>query len=550
MAEKPTYQELERRIEALENKKLESDRLDNLLIYQDLRKNEESYRAILDNAPYSIVITRLSDSVILHVNEAFIHRSGYRLEDVVGRTGVSLNIYADPSDRKRLMDIFHREGQVSNEHLFMITKDGRRLESLISMSPICFKGEDCMVSMTVDIHELKRTQRALEESEARFRAIFESAADPIFLNDMQTGRFIDVNFAACHHLGYDKGELMKMSLEEIRGPGAFNPIAHFKKHRGQDESLFFESTHRRKDGSAAIVEVSCQPMMHRNKIILLSIIRDVTSRKQAEVELARYRQKLEKMVNERTFQLKEARSELVTKEKMAVLGQLTATVSHELRNPLGVIRSSNFFLQRKIKNRDEKVDKHFKRIDEQISLCEAIVADLLAYTRGSDVNLVKKNISSWLLEVIEQLAEQKNIVVKLQMASDLPEVPHDEEKMRRVLLNLLINAGQAVNAKAETMQAEGRDYSPQVRLEIYPEIEGIAIVVSDNGVGMDAETKGHAFEPLFTTRARGTGLGLAIVKKIVEDHGGSLTLKSRPGEGTQIKFLLPFAGHEKPADKT
>ncbi len=534
LQEQALFQEISRRL---------TDGLSSLLVYQDLHKSEESYRTVLNTAPYSIVITRLSDSAILQVNEAFTQRIGYTMEEVAGRSALEMNIYADPSDRKHLMDKFRRAGHVTNEQIVFNTKYNRLIENMISISPIRFRGEDCIISMTVDIHELKMTQRALEESEARFRTIFETAADPIFLNSLETGAFIDVNYAACNHLGYDKEEIMKMSLADINDAGAFDPIAHFKKRRMKDESSFFESTHIRKDGSKAIVEGSSRTLRHQDRVILLSIIRDITLRKQTEAELARYRKNLEKMVNERTAELKAAQNELVKKEKMAVLGQLTATVSHELRNPLGVIRSSNFFLQRRFKDQDAKTDKHFKRIDEQISLCDAIVNDLLEYTRGRDIKLSEKNLSPWLLEVIEQLQEQENIKIDVQLDPALPAVLHDEEKMRRVILNLLINASQAVKAKAGAVDGESRGFTPQIRIDIYREHQGILIRVSDNGIGMDDQTKHHAFEPLFTTRSRGTGLGLAIIKKIVEDHGGDLNLESQPGEGTRVEFRLPLGSH-------
>ncbi len=536
LQEQTMFQEISRRL---------ADGLSSLLVYQDLQKNEESYRTILSTAPYSIVITRLSDSKILQVNAAFTRRIGYAFEEVVGHTAVELNIYSDPADRKRLIEIFRRDGHVSNEQIVFNTKFNRPLESMVSMSPIHFKGEDCIISMTVDIHELKMTQRALEESEARFRTIFETAADPIFLNSLETGAFIDVNPAACNHLGYGKDEIMNMSLADINDADAFDPIAHFKKHGMKDESSFFESTHIRKDGSKAIVEGSSRTLWHQDRIILLSIIRDITQRKQTEAELARYRKNLEKMVNERTAELKAAQNELVKKEKMAVLGQLTATVSHELRNPLGVIRSSNFFLQRKFKDHDAKTDKHFRRIDEQISLCDTIVNDLLEYTRGRDIKLSERHLSPWLLEVIEQLQEQENLRIDVQIDPTLPAMLHDEEKMRRVILNLLINASQAVKAKTDAVDGESSEFTPQIQINIFKKNQSILIRVSDNGIGMDDETRQRAFEPLFTTRSRGTGLGLAIVKKIVEDHGGHLTLESQPGEGTIIELHLPLGGPGK-----
>ncbi len=380
----------------------------------------------------------------------------------------------------------------------------------------------------------------LQKSEARFRIIFETAADPIFLNDMETGGFLDVNQAACRHLGYEKKDFQSMSISDINAADTFDFHSYFTKDQNKDESLFFESRHVRKDGTVAIVEINSQQMLHQGRKALLSIVRDVTPRKQIEAELSQYRINLETMVSERTAQLKVTQDELIKNEKLAVLGQLTAIVSHELRNPLGVIRSSNFFLQRRFKStEDKKAEKHFKRIDEQISHCNTIVADLLEYTRRSTTNISRQNLLSWLKEVVEQIKEQEGVDIGLQTPDDLPPVPHDPEKMRRVIINLLNNSVQAVTAKVDSSAENTGTFTPHIDIEVGLNDDHLTITICDNGIGMPPETHRQAFEPLFTTRSRGTGLGLSIVKKIIEEHNGTISMKSRAGEGTKISLDLP-----------
>ncbi len=518
-----------------------STRIDALKSTQKaLAEREDNYRTILELAPFSITISKRFDGTFLQVNKTFTERSGFSAEEVIGRTPLDIRLYANPFDRQRLIDILTKNGHVDRIEIPFRAKDGQIIENLVSMTNFRFHGEDCIISMSVDISALKEAQRALEESEARFRTIFETAADPIFLNDMTTGRFLDVNRAACLHLGYDRSEFETMVLNQITSPHTTDPFSRLAASSLKNDRLFIEALHIRKDGSQVEVEVSAQQMMQRDRQVLLSIVRDVTQRKQTERELANYQKNLEQMVSERTLALKQAQEELIKKEKLAVLGQLTATVSHELRNPLSVIQSSNFYLRRKVTERNEIIDKHFKRIDEQVFHCDTIVGELLEYTRGRMATLMTQNIEPWVIQVVEQIQEQEKVDIRLDMEQNLPPIAHDGDKMRLVLINLLNNAIQAANAMAEDAGPKRLAYHPQIDVLVARKGYDLSITVRDNGIGMDDITRQKAFEPLFTTKSRGTGIGLANVKRIVEEHGGTVQIQSRPGEGTSVEVVLHY----------
>ncbi|HMK33890.1 MAG TPA: ATP-binding protein [Desulfomonilaceae bacterium] len=259
-----------------------------------------------------------------------------------------------------------------------------------------------------------------------------------------------------------------------------------------------------------------------------------------EALLTHHAADLEEKVQERTRDLKVAQEELIKSEKLAVLGQLTAIVSHELRNPLGVIRSSVYFLTRKFTEPDEKTRKHLDRIEHQVDLCDSIIGELLEYTRGRRSAVVKGEINPWLDDVLDQFNTSKQVMLTRELAPGLPSVHFDEEKMRRVIINLVENAVQAVSAR-ESAGEEKDSYNGQVKVSTAPSSKGVLIHVVDNGLGMDKETARRAFEPLFTTRARGTGLGLAIVRKIVEEHGGTVAMRTALKHGTTVSVELPAA---------
>lgn len=185
--------------------------------------------------------------------------------------------------------------------------------------------------------------------------------------------------------------------------------------------------------------------------------------------------------------------------------------------------------------------KHFKRIDEQVTLCDAIVSELLEYTRGRNVFLVREDIRPLLKQVIEQSCEDNIVPIGLEQSGDFSAVPHDPEKMRRVFITVIDNAIQAIKAQQRFAKDVARRYDPAISIHATMQTDHVIIAVPDNGVGMNAETLEKAFEPLFTTRARGTGIGLANVKKIISEHGGEVFLESRLGEGTRVTIRLPCA---------
>jgi signal transduction histidine kinase len=127
-------------------------------------------------------------------------------------------------------------------------------------------------------------------------------------------------------------------------------------------------------------------------------------------------------------------------------------------------------------------------------------------------------------------------------AADLPDLDHDRIKLQQVVINVLDNAIQAVKARGDACHQEKKAYEPEILVALRVESGNMILKISDNGMGMDPETRALAFEPLFTTRARGTGLGLANAKKIVREHGGEITLASQPGRGTTVSIQLPVGG--------
>jgi len=392
----------------------------------------------------------------------------------------------------------------------------------------------------LDITVRQQAKEALLESEEKYSSLFQDSIDGIIIHDVD-GNIVDANQRILDLFGYSDSEFASIKLPSLHPHNALRKSKWAFETIAQQGFVRFEIEFRKKNGKVFPAEVSSSQFNIGKRRVIQGIVRDISERKRAEEELKKYRGHLEELVEERRRELKTAQEELVKRERLAVLGQLTATVSHELRNPLGVIRSSAFYLQRKLSDPDEKTLKHFLRIDSQINTCDAIISDLLEYTRSLPADKTMVEITRWLRQLLDVFCETANVKVIFQSALDLPPVSFDPEKMQRVVLNLLTNAVQAVAERK--VQAQKKDDAYQVRIHVHTwrEDDHVVIQVEDNGIGMDDEIRNRAFEPLFTTRAKGTGLGLAIVKKIVKEHNGSVSLESKLQEGTKIQILLPLS---------
>jgi signal transduction histidine kinase len=259
----------------------------------------------------------------------------------------------------------------------------------------------------------------------------------------------------------------------------------------------------------------------------------------ADAEIRVLNVDLEHRVKLRTAELQAAQEEIVRRERLSVLGQLTATVAHELRNPLSAIRNTLFTVKEAVGADRGDLDRPLGRMERSILRCDRIINDLLDYTRAQDVRRRALNADAW---VSETLAEQ-SIPADIALTSDLgaPDcrISFDSERMRRVIVNLIDNAVHAMS-----------DRPAPRRIAIASGFDGEAyrLTIADSGTGIAPDILPRIFEPLFSTKPFGTGLGLPTVKQIVEHHGGEIAIDSAPGQGTRVVIRLPGIVREQRAD--
>ena len=506
---------------------------------QALKESETLYRAIFEHAGFGMTLTDLRTGEIVKANKKACEDLGYTPEELIGKNSESYFTVSTGDLQGTVIKSLLKEGGWTGIAK-LVTKKGSIKEILNSSVLVTIGGKKYSHAIRVDMSEQKRVEKALRESEARFRSIFETAADPIFLTDLENRKIIDVNPAVRRYLGYAKEALLGRTMNDITAVDAVADAEVMIENLRKHGKYFYESIHIDHKGKEIFVEISSRIIQQKGEEIILSYVRDITQRKKIEDELAKYRSRLEYLVKERTQKLAATQTELIKKERLATLGQLTATVSHELRNPLGVIQSSNFYLQQKIKALDDIIKKQLVRIDDQVEKCDAIVSDLLEFTRGGHVETTKAEIGEWLNPLLDRIFEKEQIQLVRRIPDDLPEVQHDPIKMHQVIENIMDNAIKAVYAKKEQLDMANLSYEPEICLTVEWTDDHAVIDITDNGVGMDQKTLSMVFEPLFTTRSRSKGLGLPIVKNIVTEHFGTISIKSELRGGTAVRIRLPI----------
>ena len=215
------------------------------------------------------------------------------------------------------------------------------------------------------------------------------------------------------------------------------------------------------------------------------------------------------------------------RERLATIGQLSAAVGHDIRNPLGVIGSSLFLLRRR-PDTDAKMTKHLDKIARQVSICEQIVIDLLDMARDNPPRVVTIDVGEAMRGAVEEAEPAEAYRVAIEVEDGLV-LQADRGLLRRALVNLIANAVRALGPAGGTITLRGASEGP----------DEACLSVLDDGPGFDASVLRIAFEPLVTTRSSGVGLGLALVRSIVLRHRGRAEASNRPEGGARVDLLLP-----------
>lgn len=400
-------------------------------------------------------------------------------------------------------------------HTILVARDGTRLPIDDSGAPI--RDEDGGIIGVVlvfrDITDRRQMEDALRASEGRHRALFETAEDAIFLSD-ETGRFVDVNQAACESLGYAREELLELSIADIDAEST--GYEEFLKFRnGAAHEAMFEVNQRRRDGALLPVEVTGSFFESGGRKLSLAIARDITERRHADSERERLLKELE--------------------AKNAEMERFTYTVSHDLRSPLTTITGFSEMLRKHIvDNNTEMMKSDLEYIERAAAKMDHLLTDTLELSRIGRVVNPPEDVPFG--EIVEEVLDDESVSIKsknleVSVADDFPVVHVDWMRIEEVLTNLIENS----------MNYMGDEEHPRIEIGNRCDDGETVFFVTDNGIGIDESQHEKVFR-LFhkvDTRSKGTGAGLAIVERIIEVHGGRVWVESEKGSGCTICFTLP-----------
>jgi len=519
--------------------------------------SEAYYRTIFQNALYGIAITGVNFEFV-KVNEAFCKLIGYSEKELLIKMNVkdvtTPEVYSESDEILRKMVIGEiKEGSLEKNYR---TKSGRVVEAITFVRGIYDEqGKYIGNAATIlDITERKRAELAVRESEEKFRSLFDSANDGIYIIDPVTNEFLDVNDSASKSLGYSSEELIGKQVTMLFPKEQHSLIKKKIEELRKSKKISFEIEHVRKDGSTVEVEISSAIFNIEGREVFQSFVREISERKKAERRIQKMNDELENKVLERTAELEGANDELKKAEeeileaysKEKELGELksrfVATASHQFRTPLTVIQSNVELLEMNLDKLQEdlkpRFHKSFERISKETNRMTDLMNDVLILgkinARAMLPSRKRIDVSVVGRDLVERLNEVEGVKSKihLQVINKPRKIFIDSNHLEHILLNVLGNAQKYSQERGD------------ISFEIIFNNEAVELIVADKGIGMSEEDLKNLFQPFFrgknTAGIQGTGLGMSIIYEYIKINFGEIDVVSKLDKGTTVKISFKY----------
>ena len=495
--------------------------LENTHLYRDLAEREARIRRLVNADIIGIVIWNIGGQ-ILEANDAFLRMVGYDREDLVSGRLSWTDLTPPEWDFRNAQTVqeVRMTGTAQPFEKEYFRKDGSRVPVLIGSASF-EKGGNQGVAFVLDLTERKAAEAALRESEEQWKAVFENNPTMYFMLD-PTGAILSVNPFGAQQLGYVTDELIGRPVEilfhEDDRDYALRNASKCLEHPGRTVS--WELRKIRKNGEMLWVRETARAMLIKNRLVVLVVCEDITEGKRAAEAL------------------RETQTQLTHANRVATMGQLTASIAHEVNQPIAATvanaQAALRWLGAEPPNMDE-VRQALGRIVRDGDRAGAVVGRVRALIKGAPRRDDRVEINGAIREVIDitrDEAMKSGVVVQTDLVEGLPLIRGDRVELQQVILNLIVNALEAMSGMGEG--------SRELRIGASTtELGDVLVAVCDSGLGLAQADLEHLFKAFYTTKPSGMGLGLSICRSIIEAHGGRLWASANAPRGAVFQFTLP-----------
>jgi PAS domain S-box-containing protein len=489
-----------------------------------LRASEERFRTVFDRATdaFFLLDTQLN---VVDANRQACESLGRSREELVGMQPRDFDVELDEAFLRRLADRSDAGKPLTFETRHR-RKDGTIFPVEVRTGTLRQAGVVHYLALARDITERKHAEAALRASEARFRTFVDRATDAFFLLDDQLA-VVDVNRQACEGLGYSREELVGMHPRQFDAGLDDRSIELLAQRALTGETITFETMHRRRDGTVFPVEIRSGTFHQGEQMLYLALARDISERKLAE-----------ETVRAKDQALQAARVELARVSRVVMLGELTASIAHEVNQPLGAMVANAAAAVRWLSadpSEAAKARRALQSIADDGRRAGEVIRRIRALVKRQPPRMAMVGVNETIGDVVA-LAQQElranGVILNRMLSEGLPAVPGDRIQLQQVLLNLIVNAIEAMSA----VQDRPRELTIASRLD---GPAGVLVEVRDTGPGLAREHADHLFEAFYTTKDEGLGIGLSISRSIVEAHGGQLSAAQNVPYGAVFQLSLP-----------
>lgn len=504
-----------------------SDITDKKTLHKNLIDSEENYHQLFSENPFPMWVYDVETLHFLEVNQAAVDHYGYSREEFLSLTIKDIRPKEDIPKLLKTISTSKEKTRKTGiwDHL---KKDGTIMKVEVNSHVLNFEGVLARLVIINDVTERLQTDEKLKLKEARYRMMFENNPFPMIIYNYETLKFLEVNEATCLHYGYTRDEFVNMKLTDICSPKDLENIKGLVEKNDDGRTIYGAWKHKKKDGTEIFVETTSHKLQiagDRSRIVLIN---DVTEKMKAEEDL------------------RKSEAKFLQSQKMEAVGRLAGGIAHDFNNMLTVIKGYSDLILRLVP-KENPLHKYVSEIKEAGERSTSLTSQLLAFSRTQVLRPEILNLNKFISKTITMLKMiiGEDIQIDLELDSVIGNVKADPGQLTQVLMNLLVNARDAMpNGGKITIRTDqvfiGKD-------DCLPELDKkagnfIRVEVRDTGIGMDKKTLQHIFDPFFTTKeiGKGTGLGLSTVYGIIKQSGGCISVKSKFKKGTSFEIYLPF----------